>query len=203
MRRLNELACQQDDCDVLAHTGDCLSDFSHQVPIEWDEWPQKVKLSIPGNHGDHSETFESHHNWIHKAPWHYLLADVLFIGFDLERKRWPGYLEERKNLCDGAKAIVLLSHWRPLVQREPRFAQALAEFIGGREMLILHGHEHPKDFSGSDWDSEASFCGRRFYRSHVCSSVSACRGVGHRITWNDQSFEYSKVRGESDGTTIK
>lgn len=57
MKLLNSLAMSRRDCDVVALTGDCVSTTCRQLPEEWNHWPQAFKLSVPGNHGDDSETF--------------------------------------------------------------------------------------------------------------------------------------------------
>ena len=149
MQRLNELARQQSDCDVVAHTGDCVSRFCDRLPSEWDEWPQRVKLSVPGNHGDHTNTFESLHTWIHWAPWVISVDDLLFLGLHLNKDEWCSYLTKARSERADSRAIVLLTHYRPPAHDGTRFAHALADFVDGRELLILHGDEHPKGFSGA------------------------------------------------------
>jgi 3',5'-cyclic AMP phosphodiesterase CpdA len=81
MRRLNQLACSLPQCDVLALTGDCTSESTDQLPAHWDEWPQRLKLLVPGNH-DYAHSFDLLHNWNHRAPWTSRLNDLSFIGID-------------------------------------------------------------------------------------------------------------------------
>lgn len=62
MPRLNNLAHSLSDCDVVALTGDCTSKDNKQLPKKWNEWPQRLKLSVPGNH-DLPHTFDRLSNW--------------------------------------------------------------------------------------------------------------------------------------------
>ncbi len=64
MARLNNLAELCSDCDVVALTGDCASLSTRQVPLEWDAWPQALKLAVAGNH-DEPNTFELLESWVH------------------------------------------------------------------------------------------------------------------------------------------
>ena len=68
MERLHNLASAQADCDVVALTGDCVSQSSQQLPQEWNSWPQALMLSVPGNH-DAPSTFDKLHGWVCHAPY--------------------------------------------------------------------------------------------------------------------------------------
>jgi hypothetical protein len=46
MGRLDNLARARSKCDVVALTGD----WAGVLPAQWDQWPQRFKLSVPGNH---------------------------------------------------------------------------------------------------------------------------------------------------------
>jgi hypothetical protein len=52
MARLSDLAIGQPKWDVVALTGDSAG----VLPEHWNDWPQPLKLSVPGNH-DSPETF--------------------------------------------------------------------------------------------------------------------------------------------------
>jgi len=178
--------------DVVALTGDCVSQTSKQVPPGWDAWPQKLKVSVPGNH-DHPDTFDLLRTWRHQAPWVCRLDDLVFVGLD---SPLPDRVE--KNLrgvdLEGARGIVLLFHERPRIE-EDRLADVLRGFVGSREMLILHGHEHPASFKGAEWDQSGRLGGKSYFRSKVCSSVSSRRGLGHLIWWDKHSFRCEVVQG--------
>jgi predicted phosphodiesterase len=51
LRRLEHLVEDFGQSDVVAHTGDATSNYGGP-PVEWNEWPQAVKLSVPGEHGE-------------------------------------------------------------------------------------------------------------------------------------------------------
>jgi hypothetical protein len=93
---------------------------------------------------------------------------------------------------ESARGVVLLSHKRPLPE-DGTFADRLHRFVGSRELLILHGHDHPPSFPGSKWDPSGLLVGKPYVRSHVCSSVTTRRGFGHFIEWRDESFHCSEV----------
>jgi hypothetical protein len=147
MARLTNLATFQSEWDVVALTGDCVSQTSKQVPPGWDVWPQRLKLSVPGNH-DGPNTFDLLPTWRHQAPWVCRLDDLIFIGLDS-----PLPDRVKKHLCgvdwDGARGVVLLFHERPRIETDS-LAAVLRVVVDSRELLILHGHEHPASFSGAE-----------------------------------------------------
>src|SRR5438045_83244 len=57
MPRLSNFTHAHPECDVVAVTGDCTSKGNTQLPAEWNQWPQRIKLSVPGNH-DLGDTFD-------------------------------------------------------------------------------------------------------------------------------------------------
>jgi hypothetical protein len=67
--------------------------------------------------------------------------------------------------------------------------------IGQRALLVLHGHEHPTGFAGTEWVLHDSAIGGAYYRSNVCSSMSPRRGLGNVIHWNGNSFRREEVQG--------
>jgi hypothetical protein len=77
----------------------------------------------------------------------------------------------------------------------------LNRFLDGRQLLILHGDEHPVGFSGHEWDDSTVLQTKRIYRSNVCSSAKHCRGVAHRISWDGNRFSCATVRGGSGSLT--
>jgi hypothetical protein len=73
--------------------------------------------------------------------------------------------------------------------------EVIAAFVGTKELLVLHGHEHPTGFSGAEWHEDDILPnGKRYFRSQVCSSMdrSAC---GHLIRWENSSFRRWRVEG--------
>ena len=65
---LGGLAKSRSDVDVAAVTGDCFVSNHKQLPYSWNAWPQRLKLSVPGNH-DGERTFNLLHSWNHTAPY--------------------------------------------------------------------------------------------------------------------------------------
>lgn len=195
MGRLHNLAYSLPDCDVVALTGDCTSSTVRQLGDELNEWPQKRKFSVPGNH-DFADTFDLLDAWEHRAPWSCVVDSVLFVGLDTSN----GCGEVSDQLatvadCDTT-AIVILSHQWPESYRIPAFEKPLELFVGGRSLLVLHGHAHPSYFPGLLWDDASPLATRRCCRSKVCSSVSGNRGLGHLITWDGRAFTCRGVQGE-------
>lgn len=193
MRRLNKLAFAQRACHVVALTGDLVSTSCDTLPSHWDSWPQQFKLAVPGNHGDHSRAFQQLRTWVYQVPWRRRVQDLLFLGLGVEPAHWPTSLARAQFEREPSKGIVLVSHLHPLSQGRRWFGGVLRKYIEGRELLILHGDEHPRTFPGSVWDCSDQLFGRRIFRSHVCSSNP--RGVGQRITWDGTTFTAREVRG--------
>jgi hypothetical protein len=202
MRRLNSLALAESTCEVVALTGDVVNNSCDKLPTHWDSWPQRVKLSAPGNHDDHSRPFQHLRKWEHLVPWGCSVQDLLFVGLGLKPALWPenlaaGLRAARQRQADrkDSRGVVLLTHYNPLSQGGRRFCDVLSEFVDGRELLILHGHNHPSTFPGSFWNHSEELLGKRIFRSHVCSSSNRSRGLGHRITWDGVTFTSCKVQG--------
>ncbi len=183
------------DCDVVAVTGDCVSQSCDRVPAEWDDWPQELKLSVPGNH-DLPYTFDLLNSWYWHTPWARQFRDVLFVGLD---SLLPHDIEKHlaSVCCDSPRAIALLCHERPRLE-DAALADVLLAFIGSRRLLVLHGHEHPSGFSGAEWDESGRLGQNTYCRSKICSSVSSRRGLCHLIEWSGNSFHCSEVQGLRD-----
>jgi hypothetical protein len=196
MARLNNLAMLCSNCAVVALTGDCVSLSRAQVPSEWDAWPQPLKLSVPGNH-DQPGTFDPLRSWQYQTPWAWSVDGLAFVG---PNSYLPERVEEYLRGLDlgNAKGFVFVFHERP----HDTLLSALGSFVASKPLLILHGHEHPSDFSGSEWDQDGRIGGKQYFRSKVCSSVSRCRGLGHVITWTEESFRCRKAQGPRIQTII-
>lgn len=122
--------------------------------------------------------------------------ELIFIGVDTSTDflRVPYQLDRVKSEAAGGDAVVLLSHRWPTVY-DKGVGEAIKKFVGARIVLVLHGHEHPREFSGTFWDKSAKIGILTCYRSRVYSSVVGRRGLGHLITWENKQFKYSVVQG--------
>ena len=186
--RLNRLAYEQSDCDVVVHTGDCLSATTKILPEKWDKWPQKYKFAVPGNHYDHSNSYSRLRTWTYQTPWAQPVQDILFVGCGLGS--WERVGDSLRNLLyhrSGYKALVLAGHEPP---ENGELMRLLGEWLKTGQLLLLHGHDHLCGFESHN--SEVSN-GNRVYRSRVCSSDP--RGFGYRITWSDGTFSCIGVQG--------
>lgn len=193
MARLSDLANGNSSWDVIALTGDCAG----VLPDHWNEWPQSLKLSVPGNH-DSPETFVHLTSWIHKTPWFCRYNDLAFLGIDTSDLRRPfGTLKEQLDAfwdepLAGVSAFVVLTHQWPLDDEVDGAGQLLGKFVDKRQLLVLDGHNHPR---GSNWDMNAKLGSNSCFRSTVIS-CNKPKGTGHLIKWNDNVFDCEDVRGE-------
>jgi len=193
MQRLNNLAFKEPS-DVVALTGDVVSESNKQLPAAWDSWPQKLKLSVPGNHGDHSHAYDCLPSWCHNTPWARRLDELLFIGLPLLEDRVDLELTARGIDQRNTKGVVLLSHRHPKLDPNHWLTASIMRFIDRRMLLILHGDEHPGDF-GTEWD-ESLLDGMPYTRSNACSAARRRRGLANLITWHRERFSGKPVQGE-------
>lgn len=195
MQRLDRLA-RRCDCDVIAVTGDVLSKQNRKLPVEWNEWPQRLKLAVPGNHDD-AQAYADLTEWQTRTPWSGLFLNVMFVscGFSGDALR-PVFWDDEgiKSAAADAKALVLLVHYRPSLATIDCCRQNSREV----PLLILHGHEHPKGSSATEWEE----MGDGVYRSRVCSSGpyrpdgTADKGVAQKIEFGrDGVFRAQRVQG--------
>lgn len=196
MKRLERLAFDQHDCDVVALTGDCTSKTCKQVPATWNSWPQQLKLAVPGNHDD-DKTFDALDSWTAtKPPWVVRHQDLLILGLG-SLKASP--LGDCIAICDcrdwqGINGLVVLCHYKPDFARNRDLLSLLQSLPGSGAVVWLHGDEHPGSFS-TEWD-ESGFLGeRKFFRSNVYSAADRRRGIAHRIEWKEGQFRCEPVGG--------
>ena len=101
MARLSDLANRHSEWEVVALTGDCAG----VLPDHWNDWPQSLRLSVPGNH-DSPETFLNLTSWIHNAPWFSRHNDLAFLGIDTSDLSSPfGRLEEQLENAFDCEAV--------------------------------------------------------------------------------------------------
>ena len=193
MACLSNLASAHPKWDVVALTGDCAG----VLPECWNDWPQPLKLSVPGNH-DSPETCIHLTSWINNTPWFRRNNDLAFLGIDTSDLSSPfGRLEEQLDAfwdqdITGVSAFVLLTHQWPLGNEVNAASELLAKFIDKRQLLVLDGHNHPRD---TRWETNAELGPITCFRSTVIS-CNKPKGNANLVTWNGQAFERETVRGE-------
>lgn len=198
MGRLSNLADAHSKWDVVALTGDCAG----VLPRHWNDWPQPLKLSVPGNH-DSPETFLHLTSWIHKTPWFRRYNDLAFLGIDTSDLSSPfGRLEEQLDTfwdedITSVTAFVLLTHQWPRENEVNETSQLLAKFIDKRRLLVLDGHNHPR---GTRWKRSEALGPITCFRSTVIS-CNVPKGNANLVTWNGSGFERETVRGEYEKPT--
>ena len=196
MERLHDLAETNRDCDIVAATGDYVSNHNSVLPANWDNWPQQLKLSVPGGHSDQTDAFNKLRNWTHQVPWVVYFGDVAFIGVNSEKTGGAREFLQATVLTSESRAIVLLCHeWISGYYVTVGLEEPLAALAESRQLLVLHGHEHPREFDGVEWDETGRVAGKPFYRSRVCSSARVRRGMGNRILWDCERFSSTPVQG--------
>lgn len=198
LKSIDKLITQVPDCDVVAFTGDSTSGYTPFVPESWDEWPFKLKLSVPGNH-DRNYSFKHLNSWHHQTPWSTLYKDLLFIGLPLKHKGMDTFIRNISQYdIKLARGIVVLSHICPINTTWYDLGSVLKDLADYRKILLLHGHEHPVSFSGHNWENFNKIDNiKYYYLSHVCSSIPTKRGIGHLITWNNyKTFKCEVVQSE-------
>ena len=198
MSRIKALAHKYRYAEVFAFTGDGTSQSTSRVPSCWNEFPQKLKLAVPGNHDD-PLAYETLAEWVHLTPWCELYKDLLFVGIDRISPMTlrPGRIAYPDTA--NALGLVLLIHEldsprRPLVEK-------LQCELNKKSVptLVLFGHDHPREFSGSEWTEETTSSGSPLFLSRVCSSMSRRRGLAHLVTWDGGRFS---CKGSSGGRTL-
>lgn len=144
MRQLEGLARSLSHFDVVACTGDCVSNYTSEVPEAWNRWPQQFKLIVPGNHlgGDTPETFVHLTNWATDVPWYRHRGDISFIGLHYA---WA-FSQQLENIAPqferDSRAVVVLAHKWAEETKATSLAEKLKKFFPGRPVLYLHGHDH-------------------------------------------------------------
>jgi hypothetical protein len=213
MKRLDSLAHYHSDCDVVALTGDCTSSTRTQLPEEWNDWPQRLKLAVPGNH-DELDTFDLLDDWLwlqrspdieeRAYPMIHQLDELVFVGIDTSKDIDPfsNVLTDLNLLyqlnpteASNGSALVLLTHRWPEPGAAEGMGDILQAFVGDRILLVLHGHKHPWYAEESEWKSSAKIGNLTHYRSKAISSQRQKRGSGHLIVWDGDQFKCSEVQG--------
>lgn len=185
MEQLEILSRSLAGCDVVACTGDCVSSSTKQVAASWDKWPQRLKLLVPGNHDDTSDTFAHLTSWVTSVPWYRRHGRINFIGLDYGRDLGKQIEELAPTFEPDNRAVALLSHRWPDESQAKPLAKSLRKFFPGRPVLYLHGDNHPL---GAYWDPMARLDDLLCHRSNIVSCANGSRGAAHLITWDSRRF---------------
>lgn len=188
VKALNARFHFETSCDVIAHTGDIENKSTDKAPKEWNDWPQKHKLSVPGNHDESPGLFDAWTTWITQPPYAVSLRDLLFIGLSEPRNRWTSELQNLYNQCSQHRGMVILAHHSPLHDFYPEFKELLLSIRKVCPVLFLHGHEHPNEFKGDHWTQRVKRGYHDLFVSHVCSAAKNRLGMVHDIQWDGKSF---------------
>jgi 3',5'-cyclic AMP phosphodiesterase CpdA len=198
MRNLTKLAIRRKDCDVIALTGDCTSSTMREIPAEWNEWPQRYKLAVPGNHDDVG-TYASLTKWICGAPWKKELKDLTFVGLDTATdvtcENVNAQLRDVSASWLFTPAVVVLLHQWPTYVDKVKFGALFRKYFRDKPSQFLHGHNHPSSFIGYEWherEEVGEFC---CYRSRIYSAKQNS-GLAHRIVWEEGQFSCELERQE-------
>ena len=201
---LDKLAQDEHQIDVVALTGDIVSETgpTKELPEEWDDWRQQLKLSVPGNHDIDYEPFANIKNWVHDPPWNRMRRDLLFVGFGLnDESEILNYLRDtisdRKKEKRAIRGVVVLSHYRWEFDDDEDTIESLRDLLAKRALLLLHGHDHKPRYlpDGAEWEHRWRrdlWC--TFYRSNVYSAWKNS-GLAHKIEWSWNKFHCERVFG--------
>jgi Calcineurin-like phosphoesterase len=126
MPRLDNLAHAHTECEVIAVTGDCTSIGNTQLPATWNQWPQRLKLSVPGNH-DLDDTFDLLDDWFHCTPWVTTVDGLVFVGLNTATGFLgiKSQLDRLKPRAANGDAVVILSHRWPSKPGDERYIAGL------------------------------------------------------------------------------
>jgi len=166
------------------------------LPASWSDWPQSLKLAVPGDH-DQTTTFDELNTWISNTPWRCHLNDIVFIGIDT-RMGWAQLAQQIENsLCniERLRALALLFHHWPNESNAAFIASLLKQYAHSLSILVMHGHIHPRNSEDPEWDDQAKLAGLPCYRSKMISSARRSRGSGALITWDGSRFRHKVVQG--------
>lgn len=181
------------EIDVVAFTGDATSKSESQLPRRWSDWPQPVKLAVPGNH-DEQCTFELLTGWKWRTPWSQQVEDLLFIGVETEcgHEEFCGKVADT-TMVDVAGLVILFHHY-PCGDAGNSVSVAIERYAPGIPVLVLHGHWHPRSQQYPEWKTDAKMGHIECFRSKIISCQRDNRGVCALITWDCGHFSHETVR---------
>jgi hypothetical protein len=187
MGKLDGLARTSESIDVIACTGDSASYSSPIVPALWNAWPQRLKLAVPGNHC-HPNTYQFLTSWRTSPPYATVYRDLLFLGL-YAPANWATVTIQLTQCHPSGQysGVVVLSHTKPDLSLDSASEQ-LTRLVGSRPVLLLHGHDHPRDRRIPEWEIGFRFSGLQCARSKVYSAAGGLRGIGAVIRWDGAEF---------------
>ncbi|MBX3096631.1 MAG: metallophosphoesterase [Fimbriimonadaceae bacterium] len=140
------------DRDVLINTGDDFSSSSKSIPLEWDNFSQRIKIAVAGQH----DTDIAGHlgGWLQawqKCPsWQVSINDrtemigdgVLAVISNRWRKSHNVPFDFSSVDLQHLKAVVVVCHELCTLQDFKEFAQPLYELTKTIPICIFNGHDH-------------------------------------------------------------
>jgi hypothetical protein len=165
LKPLGKFVESHSDIDVVAVTGDCFRwSNCEPLPDSWNTWPQRLKLSVPGNH-DGKETFSSlrESEWDHRTPYISQMNDITFIGLDTSKDLRTGKDLDPKdsNSSEDYEPCSDFDSGRGFLKVKAKLTIELDEslFETGSALVIL-SHRWPQANKATRvWDFMQTMCG--------------------------------------------
>ena len=195
VERVVRLAKAHPKWDVIAMTGDCTSGYQMHVDERFNTLPQKHLFSVPGNHDIRDNAYLLLNRWVTECPWVAAVNGAWFLGLDSRKSVHKNAVVDilsrfRSNGHVLPSLFVIMMHHPPekLGKIIPDILTSI--FTVHRHhprVLILNGHEHPKNFSRQWTKAKNIGCDWNVSISQICSSQGE-HGGAHFITWDGQLF---------------
>jgi len=182
LKPLEKFVESQANVNVVAVTGDCFRwSKCEPLPDSWNEWPQRLRLSVPGNH-DGVKTFILVPSWNHTTPYACLHAwdeeettyyvarynrlkrdtlkpyvssplDVMFVGLDTSKDLFTGKDCDTFADFDSEEG----SH-----KLESQLDELDESFLAAGSALVVLSHRWPQeDRAGPVWKTLMTLCGQK------------------------------------------
>ena len=219
LKCLGRLAQSRSDVDVVAVTGDCFRwSNEDRLPKSWNEWHQRLKLSVPGDH-DGEKTFELLNKWPHTTPYVRLLRwdeekaetdvvrpkcdriesyvsnpnDITFIGLDTSKDFRTGKPPKVSNASEDYDACSDFNTdigYRNVKKQIDEAGKLDRSLIETGSALVILSHRWPQlaNKETKVWDIMLRLCGERRPLLILC-------GHEHHHKCRSQRWSKSIIQG--------
>lgn len=221
LKGLGRLAEKRSDVDVVAVTGDCFR-WSNRKPLpdSLNAWPQRLKLSVPGNH-DGKETFASlrEPEWDHRTPYVCLLRwdeeeakpyvvrkewdrlkpyvyhqnDITFIGLDTSKNLKTGKPPNDSNASEDYDACRDFDSGIGFLNVKSQLCKLDESLIETGSALVILSHRWPQaDKATRVWDFMRTLFGEQRPLLILCGHEHhhSCRS--ERLSWSEPDIQDMK-----------